>query len=169
MKIFEISSSLSENATIMLLGFLDEICIEMRSFMQAKSLSSDSRVAVNNCWLALKYLVLHTSTQVKIDRGISPDYYDSQRKLLDSLGEVQTALFWSFMFRGTEYMMKKIKSPQYISNSDYVEVKKQLLAWHNFARKQYLPLREFLKSLKPVISQSYSYTEPGSFVPSLGQ
>ncbi len=166
MKIFEINSNLSKNATSMLLAFLDEVCIEIKSFVQGKHLPSVSKEGVNNCWLALKYVVLHASTE---DRGISSDFYDKQREGLDWLDNTQTALFWSFMFRGTEHMLQKIKSPQYVSNPSYVEVKKQLLAWHKFAQLQYLPFKEVLKSLKPVDNQTRSYVEPGSFVPKLSQ
>lgn len=169
MKTLNITPNLSRNATIMLLSFLDEISVEMRSFINDKVLSPESRGAVGNCWVVLKHLTLHTSVKVGIDRGINSDYYDKEFKDLDLLDEERKALFWSFMFRGTEYMLQKIKSPQYVANPSYVEVKKQLLEWNKFTQLQYQPFRQVLKSLKPVDSQSCSYTESGSFVPNLSQ
>ncbi len=166
MEIFQINSNLSTGTTVALLAFLDEVCVEIRAFIQNNRLPLASQEAVNSCWVALKYLILHTTTE---DRGISPNFYDKQRESLDLLDDIQKALFWSFMFRGTEYMLKKIKSPQYVSNSSYVEVKKQLLEWNKFAQQQYQPFRYIVKSLKRVDVQSYSYTEPGPFVPNLSQ
>ena len=167
MELFKINPNLSEEATIMLLSFLDEISVEMAVFKENKALPPASKKAVDNCWTAFRYLVLHTS---KKDRGISPNHYDQQRDGLDSLEEEEKALFWSFMFRRTVYMLKKIKSPQYVSNHSYVEVRNQLLEWNKFAQQQYQPFRDIFKSLKKADNQIRSYNEPAGYVvPNLSQ